>query len=222
MMSRCRAGTAFSPRREVERFRFAEISYHRVGITAPTTHAVTVAEVRTRLRLGGDDVDADLQLMIGEAEAWWETATGCHLMPQVSELRLDRFPAHDAVLPLMHQPIRSVDRVEYYATAAATTMTSWPAANYQTETDTRGGRLRLRTSWPSTDKRLDAVRIQMSTGYASAAGVAPDVKAAVLLYVGARYLWREEVAEKKLTPIPMGAQTIADRHRLHWLPVEVR
>ena len=210
-----------------ERFRYSAISYHRVSVSPPVSHAVTLSEVRTRLRLSTEDVDADIQMMIGEAEAWWESATGCHLMPQESELRLDRFPTHDSVLPLMYQPIRSVASVKYWEPASPSMEQTWDAENYQAELDTRGGRLRARAPWPSVEaNRLDAVSIRMSTGYDPTATtpirVPDDVKGAILLYVGARYRWREELDGRKPLPIPMGAQSIAARHRLSWLPMEVK
>ena len=205
----------------MEQFRYHSIPYHRVEGSPSAFHAVTPSDLRIRLRLDPDESDSDLTLMIAEAEAWWRGVTFCHLLSQTSALHLDRFPATTRLIDLAHAPIVAVDSVTYTDPEGADQ--TWAAANYQAELGTRGGRLLAKVAWPSTDsKKLDAVRISMTVGYADAASVPADVKAALLLYAGARYRYREEIAHGGAPHvIPQGAASIANRYRLSLLPREV-
>ena len=208
-----------------ERFRFPRIAAHRVVHTPPIAHALTLTQVRERLRLGSEvdsGVESDITLMIAEAEAAWEDSTSCSLMPQISELRLTRFPRIDTVVNLAHWPIRSVDAVDYWASSTASAPQTWATVDYEVDTSTRGGILRAKKEWPSVDDRFDAVTIRLSVGYAAAADIPADIKTALLLHVGERYRWREDSTEKKLFPIPRGFQSIADRHRLDWIVRAIR
>lgn len=199
----------------LERFRYTDIVYERAVTTPPAGTAISIAEVRERLRLGSEDADADITLMIGNAEAWWEADTGTSLMPQVVELRLDKFPARDKEIPLMHSPIRAVNSVKYLDEAGV--QQTWMADKYQVEL--AGGRLLRLESWPTVQsERISTVAIEMDVGYANAAAVPADVKIALLLRVGDTYRWREDTqdARTRLMALPYGAQTIAERYRRVW------
>ena len=192
----------------------AQVRWHRVKGGASASHPVSLAEVRARLRLdatvGDDD---DVTLMLADAEKWWEDYTGCSLMPRTIDLVVDRFPTH-AVLPLQTEPIRSIDVVTYVDEAGVSQILA--PAMYQADTGTRGGRLRIKGSWPSTEvDRINTVNVAMSAGYADAASVPGDIKSALILVVGARYNFREElIAGTIARSIPGGAQSIADRYKL--------
>ena len=136
-------------------------------------------------------------------------------MPQVVELRLDKFPALDKEIPLMHSPIRAVNSVKYLDENGV--QQTWGADKYQVVLD--GGRLLRLETWPTVQAdRISTVAIEMDVGYASAASVPADIKMALLLRVGDAYRWRENTqdARTQLTALPYGAHTIAERYRRVW------
>ena len=195
--------------------------YERAVTTPPAGTSISIAEVRERLRLGSEDADADIGLMIGNAEAWWEADTGTSLMPQVAELRLDKFPARDKEIALMHSPIRAVNSVKYLDDTGV--QQTWGANNYQVVLD--GGRLLRIEPWPSVQSdRISTVTIEMDVGYASATAVPADIKMALLLRVGDTYRWRENTqdARTQLMALPYGAHTIAERYRRVWFLGQIK
>ena len=207
----------------MDRFRFPPIEFRRVVTTAPTAHALTLPQIRLRLRLGDEDDDTDINLMLYDAELWWEAQTGQSLMAQTSELRLDRFPLWDKGICLRHAPIGSVDSVIYRNSAGVNT--TWDSANYLVDL-TGLGELRASadSEFPADEdaSRLLSVRISMSVGYASPAVVPSDIKNALLLCIGARYVYREDILSRPMHHIPMGAMDIANRYKMQWFPTDVR
>lgn len=214
-----------------DRFRYRDVFLRRVVITPPTDRAVTISEVRERLRLGtgGAAEDADLTLMIDDAQIWFEQATGLSIMPQVVELWLSGFPVYDRVVPLMYSPIRSVDSITYQhdtvdstgtqVVSTATLDSSYYQALPHTET-----LMRLKSYPTTTRERLDAVKIRMDVGYADAASVPADIKNAILLHVGTRYRYRENLdgRQQRVQELAGGSASIAQRRKRVWGAVKIK
>lgn len=208
-----------------DRFRYRDVFLRRVVITPPTDRAVTISEVRERLRLGtgGAAEDADLTMMIDDAQIWFEQTTGLSLMPQEVELWLSGFPAYDRVMPLMYSPIRSVDIVKYWSAATPSVETLLDDAYYHALPETE--KLMRLKSYPATTRdRLDAVKIRMSVGYADAASVPADIKNAILLHVATRYRYREDLdgRQQRVQVIDGGSAAIAQRRKRVWGAVSIK
>jgi uncharacterized phiE125 gp8 family phage protein len=208
-----------------DRFRYRDVFLRRVVITPPTDRAVTISEVRERLRLGtgGAAEDADLTLMIDDAQIWFEQTTGLSLMPQEVELWLSGFPVYDTVMPLMYSPIRSIDSIKYWNTASPSVETDLDSSVYQAleHTETL---MRLKSYPATTRDRIDAVKIRMSVGFADAASVPADIKNAILLHVGTRYRYREDLdgRQQRVQVIDGGSAAIAQRRKRVWGAVSIK
>lgn len=174
---------------------------------------------------------------IPAAREYCEGWLGRALVPQTLEVGLDSFTApFDAtfigsvsgcsrswrwprvdfnVINLPMLPITSISSVKYYNASGDQTFTGYHFDDYE-------GRIVLidGTSWPTTTVRPNAVRIRYRAGY-DLPGDSPNtnplpyaIKAAMLLVLGSLYEQREDSAEKKLEPIPLGAQSLMMPYRV--------
>jgi len=163
-------------------------------ITAPTGVPVTVQELKDRLRLTTTSEDARLYALLEAATKWAEEYTHLKIMPQVVELTLDRFPSWGFNLDV--HPIRSVDSVKYDDTSSPQVETTLTAdVDYETDIVTTKGRIESLGGWPSVSSDMNAVRIRMSVGYASALVVPEGIKEGIKMYAAGLYTC--DVATKK-------------------------
>lgn len=200
-----------------DRFRLDSVKWEFRTVTAATTSPLTLVEIRNRLRLdSGTDDDADLSMMMSAAVHWWQDTTGQYLLPQTQEMHLDRFPQIDEVLYIPCSPNQALKSIEYEDEDGNTV--TWASDKYRYAATVNGGRLRPVNNWPTVRKdRFGQVRIQVSAGYTT---VPDDIKDAMLLWIGARYRFREEIVvtggQEVIQVVPLGASAIAERYRVHW------
>lgn len=157
---------------------------------APTVEPLTVDQVMEHLRL--DEYETMLPLLIASARASAEAATSLALMTQTLDLYLDAFPAAEIVLP--RSPLQSVTSITYTDTDGATQTLA--ASEYQVDTASAPPRIvpAYGKSWPSTRQQINAVKVRFVCGHTDAASVPADVKAWMLLSIGAAYEHRESIA----------------------------
>lgn len=194
------------------------IWYRKVAVSS-TGLAVTVDEVRKRLRIEEQETDADLIPYIRSAQSWWQDATGTTLMLSEVETRYSRFPDYGDPLPLRQAPVVSMLSVTYRDLDGRPTVMSDTA--YHADTDVHEGEVfPLDGRWPDTvvgRPYRDTVTLRMVAGYADADAVPEDVKDALYLHVGHRYRFREPASEQRIRMISMGIQHLACRYRRTWL-----
>jgi hypothetical protein len=122
----------------------------------------------------------------------------------------------------MYSPIRSIDSVKYWSTDTTPVETTLDTDFYHALPET-GRLMRLKSFPSSSSQRQDAVKIRMSVGFTDAASVPPDIKAAILLQVGTRYRYREDLDGRRfLNIVDGGAHAIAQRRKVVWQAVNVR
>ena len=157
---------------------------------APTVEPLTVDQVMEPLRL--DEYETMLPLLIASARASAEAATSLALMTQTLDLYLDAFPCAEIVLP--RSPLQSVTSITYTDTDGATQTLA--ASEYQVDTASAPPRIApaYGKSWPSTRQQLNAVQVRFVCGHTAAASVPADIKAWMLLSIGAAYEHRESIA----------------------------
>jgi uncharacterized phiE125 gp8 family phage protein len=150
----------------------SRIKKSRVTI-GPTTEPITLAQAKVQCKLEPDydDEDEALSIYIQAARELVEEITGRSLISQTRVLRLDSFPqCYDVYLD--YGRLISVTTLQYCATEADT-LTTIAASEYWTDTHSEIPRLTVKTSWPSTYDRPNAVVITYVAGYGTTASSIP-------------------------------------------------
>lgn len=145
--------------------------------TAPAVEPISVAELKTHLKIIGTDEDADLATYILMAREQAEIFCRRAIITQGLTLRLAKFP-NIAQIELPRPPLASVTSLKYYNLSNVLTTVSAQTI-YEVINDDLVGSIVLRDgqSWP-TDVfiRTDAVEIIYSAGYGVAAAVPASLK----------------------------------------------
>ena len=173
------------------------------------SEALSLTEVKNQLRISASTADHDsLRGYISAIRHRTETFLGKTLITSTWEYKIDAFPR---VICLPMSPVQSITTVSYVDTDGAT----------QTFTDFQfdiSGRLAPAFSfnWPSTRDQFDAVTITYIAGELNAGEVQEDIKYAMLLWIGACDIAREDTvigAGVVVTQIPGGAENILSPYR---------
>lgn len=183
-------------------------------VTAPASLPVSLDEFKADRRVDHADEDARLTQALQAAVAMIDgpDGVGVCMLPQVWSLTLDAFPV--GPVPLGLRPVTSVDVVEYLdADGASQTLdgADWRAALLTTKPLIEPV---YNKTWPTTYPVRGAVTITFSAGWATAADVPADLKAAVMLIAGHNFEQREPVAiGAAVAPLPMSVEWMLNRWR---------
>lgn len=184
-----------------------------VVTTAATDLPVDLEMLKKHLRQSQDLDDELIQFFaLPTATEQTEKYLNRYLMPQVAELRLDRFPLTG--FWLVADPVRAVNSVKYYDTDNA--QQTWSSSNYETDLSTMQAFIRPVTgvSWPSTYDRLHAVTVEMNVGWANAEAIPHSIKYAVMMLAMHLYDNPSAVSEDKLVETPKGYEYLLNPHRI--------
>lgn len=175
-------------------------------VTAPALEPVTLAEVKTHLRVEHDLENALIESLITAARNFVENFTRRALIEQSWKLTLDQFPCWEIYLP--KPPLISITKIEY--------LNSLGIADSLTETidflvDKESEPARVTPfylgTWPIAYQQINAVSITFKCGYGALAAAVPTaIKQSMLLLIGHWYNNREQTAPINLSQIPLGAE----------------
>ena len=171
------------------------------------SESLSLTDAKDQLRITTTDDDDALRIFIAGIRHRTEQYLGRTLVTSIWELKLDCFAS---VIELPMYPIQSITSVQYVDTDGDSQTLS--SNLYQFD---KGGRLlsAYAQTWPSTRSQLDAVTITYVAGETHAGNVVPDVKLAMLLWIGACDLNRENIAFSPVATIPDGAMALLAPHR---------
>ena len=169
--------------------------------TAPTAEPVTLAEVKARLRVSGDDENADLQALIAEAVRTCEGECGRQFCTATYTLKLDEFPRGDEPIRLPRPPAQSVTSVKYYD--ADGVLTTMDTADYIVAVGSDPGRVvpAVGEVWPTTQDRPEAVEVVYVAGYGAGSAVPRVARAAVLETLAHRWKHRGDESAAGIPPV---------------------
>lgn len=157
-------------------------------ITDSAEEPVTLAEVKTALRIDGTDYDAILTPLITTARQIGEKITGRDFVNKTWKLYLDDFPCADAEgIEVEKSKLQSITSIQYYIESVLTTFDS---SNYYKTNDANYSSIYLNQNkaYPNTDDRKQAVEIVFVSGYgASASDVPQAIKTALISMITALY-----------------------------------
>lgn len=150
-------------------------------ITEPEEEPITLAEAATQVNAYGTAHDTLLTDLIVTARQHVEARLQRGLMAQTRALRLDRFPPEITLCEGLLQSVESITYVD--ADGAAQTL---DPAEYQVDRYSDPPRIRPAYGkvWPATRTQLNAATVTYMCGYADAAAVPSDIKAAMKLIIG--------------------------------------
>jgi uncharacterized phiE125 gp8 family phage protein len=150
-------------------------------LTPPATEPVTLAEVKTRLRIDDATDDAGVTRLIASATKHAESITRRAFVTQSWALTLDAFPCGSISLPL--PPLQTVDEVSYIDSTGATVVL--PTTEYLVDKNGMIGMIHRAylKQWPITRAQPMAVRIKFTAGYGAAGAVPSDLASAMMLLI---------------------------------------
>lgn len=171
------------------------------------SETLSLTDVKTQLRVTVSDDDDAFRAFIAAIRHQTENYLGKTLVKSTWELKLDCF---DDEIQLPMDPIQSITTIQYVDDDGVTQTLN--ASLYQFDST---GRLKpsYGNSWPSTRYQYGAVTITYIAGKTHAGNVEPDIKHAMLLWIGACDVNRENVAFTSVVEIPNCATSILSPHR---------
>lgn len=145
----------------------------------PTEEPITLAQLKTRLRVTVTEFDTELTELLTAARKQLEHDTNRRFVTQTIDIESDSFPSGD-VLELRQAPISAVTSISYTDTAGD--VQTFAASNYTTDLRSTPPRVQVAetTSWPATDDVPNAVKVTVTAGYGAAAAVPVEAKLAIV------------------------------------------
>ena len=187
-------------------------------VTAATTAALTVAEVKTHLRISQTDDEEDdyIETLIEAATDCFEIHTNRQLITATWAYTMSEFPASDSgYISLPYPPLQSISSITYYDTAGDSQ--TFSSDYYQVDTTVEPGRVYLEPTytWPNTEvDRRNAVTVTFKAGYGDARSNVPrQLRHGLLLLIGHWYENREgSVVGVTVNELPMAVQMIISNY----------
>lgn len=184
-------------------------AWTRLTWTTPSASIITVAELKSHLRVDFDDDDDLISDLVVAAQAHIEgpEGIGLALAPSTWRLSLDGFPS-DQVIAIPLGPVTAVTGITYLDTAGATQTLS--LADVRIDLDARPARITpaLTKDWPATADLVGAVKITFTAGPATPD---PGLKRAVLMLAAHWYANPSATAPGQVPEIPLGVAAILAR-----------
>lgn len=188
-------------------------AWTRLTWTTPSATIVTIAELKSHLRVDFDDDDDLMSDLVVAAQAHIEgpEGIGLALAPSAWRLSLDAFPA-DRVISIPLKPVTAVTEVTYLDKAGATQALA--LADLRIDLDARPARITpaLDKDWPETADLVGAVKVAFTAGPEIPD---PALKRAVLMLAAHWYANPSATAPGQVPEIPLGVAAILARKAAH-------
>ncbi len=183
--------------------------------TAPTAYPVSLAEIKTHLRLDVAETSFDSMLAeyLDAATRFVQEHTGTQLVTATYKLYLDSFYCgpevdHEGTIRLPMPPLATVSGITYYDSDDASQTLS--SSYYVVDAKSLPGRIVLATgySWPVTYSRPNAVTITYTAGYGAAAAVPETCKQAIRFLAATWFNNAETISDKLMTRVPFALESL--------------
>lgn len=190
-------------------------------ITPATALPVSLVEAKSHLRVDFTDDDTLIGMYIAAAAGHVDGKDGMlgrALVDSTWELVLDAFPCNEIKIPL--PPLISVTSIKYDDSAGNEQTIA--ASQYTVDNVREPGWVLPATTWPATFAGVNSVRIRYRAGYLDTSSppiteVPADIKAGMLMMIGALYAQRETVVEgQSIEQVPgiASAEVLLRRRRV--------
>ena len=191
------------------------IPYEDRLVEAPSLEPLDLEEIKKQRRFSSTSLDTLFDLWNSAARQKFEEDTGLQLITAQRVFLLDEIPV-DTKIMFSRGPVQSIVRVDYIDSSGdvqeldASTYEMIPGIPLVDTYPTPGGiQLINGASWPTVDDRAQSLRIYYMAGYGNTLGSVPElIKYALYQYIGHFHRFSEEVADKELYFLPMGARQV--------------
>ncbi len=175
---------------------------------------IDLADAKQHLRVDSNADDTLIEAYINGAASHIEQTRSLSLTTAIYELRLDAFPKTGVIrLPIV--PTVSVSDISYYdadGNLQSLDDSLYIVGNLGNDHSMTVITAAVGTMFPQTQTRIESVVVTFMAGYATdeygAAEIPPDLRAAILLYVGSLYENREAQGDRTITELPMGFEQL--------------
>lgn len=168
---------------------------------------VSLSEAKAQARVVHTADDTLISRLISAAREQVEKDTGLAIAERTWRLKRDQFLNSEDHIPLPRVPLASVQSIKYQD--ASDVQLTWSSANYEVDAGRGAVLLKYNATWPATRAGRNALEINFTAGYASAAAVPELVNHAILLLVAHWYAHPEaEVLGTISTEIKQGYDRI--------------
>lgn len=157
------------------------LPYSVAPVGAAAFEAVSLAEAKAQARVLHDSDDDLLTRLLAAAREQVEEDAGLAIVQRTWRQTLDQFPACDDYIEIKRRPLVSVQSINYQD--ADDDQQTWDDAEYVVDVDRQPGAVLLAhdADWPDTRDGRNAVTINFTAGFASAAAVPERAVQAILL-----------------------------------------
>jgi uncharacterized phiE125 gp8 family phage protein len=187
-----------------------------VRVTAPATAPITLAEAKAQMKVESSDDDTIIQRLIDAAVAFVDVqgALGKGMITQTWGQWLSPNPG---TIYLALGPVQSVSAIKYYDVDGALQTATLADFNVFGTPNRISVSPKSGKSWPVTQTRDDAIKIEYIIGYgATSASVPETVRHALMMLVAHWYDARETATEKQMYDLPYGFTDMIGIERNTW------
>ena len=184
--------------------------------TQPAFEPVTLQEAKDHIRFDDTTEDSEIYILIQQARQIAEKTLKMPLVTQTVTYFADDFSSQDWMdegeIELTPN-LQSITEIAYTDTDGNPQILS--ASEYEVGINQTIGKIRAKTSWPTTDGSLEAVQIKFEAGYGIEMDVPAAIRVAILLIVGHLFMNRESVTVGvAVTETPQSAEMILGIYRI--------
>lgn len=184
-------------------------------VTGPSTEPLTYAEAKAYLRLNDDSEQSLVTSMITAARGIVEGHIWMPLISQVWAMQFDKDELSQAVVNINKAPLISVDSVTYYDNTNSIATLS--AASYESDIYGSPARFRLKVV-PLVYDRMNALQVNFTCGYSSAANVPQPIKQAMYFILGHIYEQRQDVITgSQVNEVPLASRYLLEPYRNNFI-----
>lgn len=186
----------------------------RVEVVTPWTGTVlSVAEFADHVLPDQSAGDAAYQAaLLNAVDSYAAEYLGRTLLPATLRVWFDNVDPCGFLIP--RGPVTAVSSVTFYDRADTPTVVA--SSVYQLDTASEPARLVLRFGqiWPYDLRQVNAIAVQYTAGYASAAAVPAAIKHAMKIMLAEWYEERQPTTPGYVAPLPFGAEALMAPFRL--------
>lgn len=142
-----------------------KISFKDYIVSTPAgADPLLLADLKAHLNISGTDDDAELTRLIKAVADITEKITGRDLITKTYNAYIDYFPCSYATLEIRKSKLQNITSIKYYT---GRVLTLWDASNYYNTNTNYYSQVCLvdGKTYPDTDYRKQAVKIEFTSGY---------------------------------------------------------